>query len=338
MSWESARADFERYLRVERGFSENTISAYLRDLGELERSLEDRHGRDPDPNKVDVIDIRGHLASLYDRCDASSIARKLSALRSAFRFWVARGLSSSNPARSVRSPKRKKSLPKALDVDDAFLLVEEPGKRASDPLAARDRAILEVLYGSGIRVSECCALDIADLERDRYQGGAVLRVRHGKGNKSRLVPVGGAAIAAIDGYFEKRPLLVHPRTGEQDAEALFLNYRGGRLTSRSVQRMVETTVIRAGTAPASPHSLRHSFATHLLDGGVDLRAIQELLGHASLAATQIYTKVSMDHLMGVYDSAHPHAQRASPELPASEAAGPVAPGAKPGSGGTNSGS
>jgi integrase/recombinase XerC len=332
-------SDFERYLRVERGFSEHTIRAYLRDLAELERSLEDRHGPGPSPAAVDVVDIRGHLAALYDRCDASSIARKLSAMRSAFRIWVARGVCEGNPARAVRSPKRKKALPKALDVDDAFQLVEGPDDEAGGPLAVRDRAILEVLYGSGIRVSECCALELQDVERDRYRGGAVLRIRHGKGNKTRLVPVGKVALAALDRYLQARAELAHPRSGEQDPRALFLNYRGGRLTTRSVQRMVQSTSIQAGTAAASPHSLRHSFATHLLDGGVDLRAIQELLGHASLAATQIYTKVSLDHLMGVYDQAHPHAQTEGDSASRHGASGGAdAGGAETGSGGTNSGS
>jgi len=338
--WSDAVAELERYLRVERSYSENTISAYLRDLRELEASLEERRGANPDPRKVDVLDIRGHLASLYDRCDATSIARKLSALRSAFRFWVARGICEGNPARAIRSPKRKKALPKALDVDDAFRLVEEPRARnhGDQALAARDAAILEVLYGSGLRVSECCALDLDDIERDRYRGGAVVRVRHGKGNKDRLVPVGRKAIEAIDRYLPVRAEIRDARTGAQDPKALFLNYRGGRLTPRSVQRMVGRSVMVAGTAQASPHSLRHSFATHLLDGGVDLRAIQELLGHASLAATQIYTKVSLDHLMSVYDKAHPHAGSEGAETANPPESNELGAGARAKGSGTNSGS
>lgn len=340
MRWSDAVAELERYLRVERSYSDNTVAAYLRDLRELEASIEDRRGANPDPRKVDVLDIRSHLASLYDRCDATSIARKLSALRSAFRYWVARGICDSNPARAIRSPKRKKALPKALDVDDAFRLVEEPRTRArgDDALAARDAAILEVLYGSGLRVSECCSLDLDDVERDRYRGGAVVRVRHGKGNKDRLVPLGRKAIEAIDRYLPLRAEIRDPRTATQDPRALFLNYRGGRLTSRSVQRMVGRSVIGAGTAQASPHSLRHSFATHLLDGGVDLRAIQELLGHASLAATQIYTKVSLDHLMSVYDKAHPHAVADGGDGSDPRESKGLGASARPKGSGTNSGS
>lgn len=341
--WSTAVSEFERYLRIERSYSEHTIAAYLRDISELYDQLEERRGREPKPGDVDVLDVRAHLAALYERCDATSIARKLSALRSAFRFWVARGICTSNPARAVRSPKRKKALPKALDVDDTFRLVEEPCSDDGEAtaLARRDRAILEVLYGAGLRVSECTRLDLDDVERDRYRGGAVLRVRHGKGNKSRLVPLGGKAMEAIDAYSALRPQLRHPRTRNQHATALFLNYRGGRLSPRSVQRMVSQAVIRSGVAQASPHSLRHSFATHLLDGGVDLRAIQELLGHASLAATQIYTKVSLDHLMSVYDGAHPHARTGAGEAD-SEPAQAVSPrldhGAPPGGSGTNDGS
>jgi len=262
------------------------------------------------------VDIRRHLAELFGVNSGSTIARKLSSLRGLFRFLVARGVVEGNPARAVRSPKRKKPLPRALDVDDVFRLVEAPDAKKSDatdkelsPLAARDRAILEVLYGSGVRVSELCALDIDDIDRRRYgSSGAIVEVRSGKGGKGRVVPLGSVAIAALDSYAAKRPELRHPKSGAQDPVALFLNQRGGRLTARSIQRLVSRYSLLAGTPPASPHSLRHSFATHLLDGGVDLRAIQELLGHASLASTQIYTKVSLDHLMSVYDAAHPHAR------------------------------
>jgi integrase/recombinase XerC len=207
----------------------------------------------------------------------------------------------------VRSPKRKKALPRALDVDDTFRLIEAPAE--DTPLARRDRALVEVLYGAGLRVSEGCGLDLGDLDRGRY-GSTLLRVRKGKGGKVRLVPLGAKADEALAAYLAVRDQLAEPRTGRQaDPDALFLNYRGGRLTPRSVQRLVGRRVITAGTAEATPHALRHSFATHLLDGGVDLRSIQELLGHASLASTQVYTRVSLDHLMSVYDAAHPRAQR-----------------------------
>jgi integrase/recombinase XerC len=164
-----------------------------------------------------------------------------------------------------------------------------------------------VLYGAGVRVSECCGLDLDDLDRSRY-GAPLVNVRRGKGNKGRLVPLGAKADDALRDYLAVRGALADPRTGALDPAALFVNHRGGRLTPRSVQRHVRGYALGAGTAPATPHSLRHSFATHLLDGGVDLRAIQELLGHASLASTQVYTKVSLDHLMAVYDGAHPRAR------------------------------
>jgi integrase/recombinase XerC len=198
-----------------------------------------------------------------------------------------------------------------------FRLVEAPSDAkpaaADEQLpasAARDCAILEVLYGCGVRVSELCALDIDDIDRRRYgSSGAIVEVRRGKGGKGRVVPLGSKAIDALDLYLARRSELCHPKSGALDPVALFLNQRGGRLTARSIQRLVSRYSLAAGTPPASPHSLRHSFATHLLDGGVDLRAIQELLGHASLASTQVYTKVSLDHLMSVYDAAHTHARK-----------------------------
>ena len=315
--WQVAVEELTHYLEVERAYSPRTVEAYLRDLEEFRRHYSDGHERDPEPAKLRPADVRGFVASLYRVNDASSIARKLSSLRALFRFLVARGQVSANPARQVASPKRKKALPRALDVDAAGALVEAPtapaaagGTASGRPSAAalRDRALLEVLYASGLRVSECCALDLDDIDRDRYGDGCLIQIRHGKGGKQRLVPLGTTAIAAVDAYLgDGRPAMRHPKTGVQDARALFLNQRGQRLTPRSVQRMVGRWALLAGTE-ATPHALRHSFATHLLDGGVDLRSIQELLGHASLSSTQIYTKVSLDHLMKVYDAAHPHAR------------------------------
>lgn len=228
-----------------------------------------------------------------------------------------RGVIAANPAAAIRGPKKPRALPRALDVDDAFRLVEAPSttgrtahRRLSqaeaarhDLLRERDRALLELVYSTGLRVSEACALELADIERDRY-GVPMVIVRRGKGGKGRQVPLGGAADRALAAYLPARRAL-----GAADG-ALFVNARGARLTTRSVQRMVKRWTIAAGVhADATPHGLRHSFATHLLDEGVDLRSIQELLGHASLASTQIYTKVSLDHLMKVYDQAHPRAKR-----------------------------
>jgi integrase/recombinase XerC len=222
-----------------------------------------------------------------------------------------------NPARAIRGPKKKRGLPRALDVDDAFRLVEAPttiarvtrrklGAREEARHAAfrlRDRALFEVLYGAGLRVSEAAALDLADLDRDRY-GALLVSVRRGKGGKSRTVPLGAKAQEAIDAWLPARAAIA------RDADALFVNKAGQRLTARSMQRETSRWRIAAGVVEkATPHSLRHSFATHLLDGGVDLRSIQELMGHASLSSTQIYTKISLDHLTKVYDGAHPRAAK-----------------------------
>ena len=236
-------------------------------------------------------------------------------MRAFCRFLIKRGAIAGNPAAAIRGPKKPRPLPRALDVDDAFRLVEAPGatgrtshrrlSAAEDArhglLRLRDAAMLELLYATGLRVSELCGLDLSDIDRGRY-GVAMLIVRRGKGDKSRQVPIGGAADRALAAYLPARSQLA--ATGA----ALFVNAGGRRLTPRSVQRQVKRWTIAGGVhADATPHSLRHSFATHLLDEGVDLRAIQELLGHASLASTQIYTKVSLDHLMKVYDAAHPRA-------------------------------
>lgn len=307
---------FTQYLRVERGYSPRTISAYQRDLREFARLYQEREGKELRVERVDDFHIRAHLARLYDSNQASSIGRKLSSLRTFFRYLQARAVVESNPASHVRSPKRSKALPRALDYDDVERLIDEPGEPGEDsemlPLQLRDRAIFEVLYGAGLRISECCALDMDDIDRERYSGQAIVRVRHGKGNKERLVPLGSKAVEAVQGYLEVRKKLRDAKTREQDPRALFLNYRGGRLSPRSIQRHMGSYVIRAGIPDATPHGLRHSFATHLLDEGVDLRSIQELLGHASLASTQVYTKVSLDHIMGVYDAAHPHSRGAHP--------------------------
>jgi len=315
MQWDVALAQFRDYLAVERNYSPRTVEQYLRDVGAFKKSLDLRRGGPRAPDKLDAIDVRHHLANLFHADQPATIGKKLSSIRAFFRFLAKRGVTSGNPARAIRGPKKKRGLPRALDVDDAFRLVEAPtaaprptkrrlGKSEETRHAAfrlRDRALFEVLYGAGLRVSEAAALDLADLDRDRY-GTLMVTVRRGKGGKSRMVPLGAKAQEALDLWVTARGALA------RDREALFVNKGGRRLTARSIQRETQSWRVAAGIAErATPHSLRHSFATHLLDGGVDLRSIQELLGHASLSSTQIYTKISLDHLTKVYDGAHPRA-------------------------------
>ncbi|MDQ3340856.1 MAG: tyrosine-type recombinase/integrase [Myxococcota bacterium] len=318
MDWDTALAAFSQYLEVERAYSPRTIEVYLRDVTALRAHLREKRDKDVPLARLSAIEIRSQLAALFGVNGAATIGRKLSSVRAFCRFLVKRGAIPGNPAAAVRGPKKKRGLPRALDVDDAFRLVEAPtttGRTSHRTLSSaeearhallrlRDAALLEILYGTGLRVSEACGLDLDDIDRDRYNTPMLL-VRRGKGNKSRQVPVGGAADRALAEYLPARRAL-----GAGDRGALFVNAAGERLTPRSVQRMVKRWTIAGGVhAAATPHGLRHSFATHLLDEGVDLRAIQELLGHASLASTQIYTKVSLDHLMKVYDEAHPRAKR-----------------------------
>ena len=317
MDWDGAIAAFRSYLEIERAYSPRTVEVYLRDVAALRAHLREKRGKDQPLTRLSALDVRSQLASLFGANGPATIGRKLSSVRSFCRFLVKRGVIEGNPAAAIRGPKKKRGLPRALDVDDAFALVEAPGKTgrtAARRLSAgeesrhavlrlRDTALLEMLYATGLRVSEACALDTGDIDRDRY-GVPMVLVRRGKGNKSRQVPLGGAADRALVAYLAARTSL-HPA-----GAAIFINATGRRLTPRSVQRMVKRWTIAGGVhADATPHGLRHTFATHLLDEGVDLRSIQELLGHASLASTQIYTKVSLDHLMKVYDASHPRARR-----------------------------
>jgi integrase/recombinase XerC len=317
MDWDAALAAFEQYLAVERAYSPKTRDVYLRDVRALREFLVAKRGREVPLAKLSAIDVRGQLAALYGDNGAATLSRKLSSVRAFCRFLVKRGVLDGNPAAAIRGPKKPKPLPRALDVDDAFRLVEAPsttGRTSHRALGAgeaarhhvlrlRDRALLELVYSTGLRVSEACSLDIGDIDKSRYATPLVL-VRRGKGGKSREVPLGEHAARAIADYAQARAELgAHP-------PALFVNASGERLAPRSVQRMVARWAIAGGIrARATPHVLRHSFATHLLDAEVDLRSIQELLGHASLSSTQIYTKVSLDHLMKVYDDAHPRAKK-----------------------------
>jgi len=297
MTFAEAREAFLRHLEIERALSPRTVAAYGHDLEQFRALVAARRGADPVPARVDITTVRSYLAALFPTHDPRSIARKLSALRTFF-AWLVRGrVVAADPTALIGSPKRRRSLPRALNSDDTERVVVKP--QATELLPARDQAIVETLYGAGLRVSECCALDIGDVQRDGAD--TLVRVRRGKGGKERLVPLGSKALAAIDAYLALR--------GAPADGPLFLNARGGRLTTRSVERHLSRDAALAGVSGVTPHVLRHSYATHLLDGGADLRAIQELLGHSSLASTQVYTGVSLQHLMNVYDLAHPHARR-----------------------------
>ena len=290
-----------RHLRLDENCSPETLRAYRSDLGEFSAFLaRELGGGDPDPRKVDRLAIRAFLGELHRRqARRSTVARKLAALRSFFRYLKRRGRVATNPAAAVATPRQEKRLPRQLSVEEMGRLLEMPDD--STPLGSRDRAILELLYATGVRVSELTALDFDDL--DLSEG--VIRVR-GKGRKERMVPVGSLAVAALRRYQRVRGEL-ESRPG-RGGEALFLNFRGTRLNVRSVRRILARALRASAIArKVSPHTLRHSFATHLLDAGADLRSIQELLGHASLSTTQKYTHVSTERLLKAYGKAHPRA-------------------------------
>jgi len=302
------RALIERYmdyLRTERSLSNHTCKGYWNDLCQFEAFLRQNSLALSPDNTVNVkgidhVMVRTYLGSLYKKIRKSSMARKVASIRSFFRFLVREQVVSLNPALLVNTPKQDRTIPTALSVDDAFRLMEAPADLSIG--SVRDKAILEMLYSSGLRVGELVGLDVEALDLDL----SVVRVL-GKGNKERIVPLGSKAVAALKSYMEHRPRL--EREGQEE-RALFLNTRGGRLTSRSVARIVEKYARRCGLpGHVSPHCLRHTFATHLLDGGADLRGIQELLGHVSLSTTQKYTHVSVDRLVEVYDKAHPRSWR-----------------------------
>ncbi len=282
---------FLRYQAVERGASGHTLRSYRADLDQFQRFLRARKARLP--QDVDARLLRQYLAWLYSRgLSRASIARKLAAIRSCLGFLTRRGRLRKNPAREVGTPRLPKRLVAFLPVDETHAILDGPRPTAAGP--KRDLAVLELLYATGARVAELCGLNLSDL--DRSQG--TVRVL-GKGRKERIIPVGEAALSALDAYLAVR--------GDTDGP-LFQNHRGGRLTPRSVHRIVKAAARAAGlTRRVSPHTLRHTFATHMLDAGADLRLIQELLGHSRLSTTQRYTHVSTDHLMKVYDAAHPRA-------------------------------
>jgi integrase/recombinase XerC len=283
-----------RYLDTERNVSLHTLAAYRRDLEQLAAFVAHETGGAAGVGDVDHLLLRRYLAQMGKRAKKSSVGRKLAAIRSFFRFLARQGVVAKNPAELIATPKKENRLPFHLDIDQVTTLVEAP--QGEDKHALRDRAILELLYSCGLRVSELTGLAIGDLDL----AGGMVRVL-GKGGKERIVPVGSRALEAIRGYLQDRGDL-------GGSGPLFLNTRGQRINRRSVARIVDLHVLRiAAFKRISPHILRHTFATHMLEGGADLRAIQELLGHASLSTTQKYTHVGIDRLMEVYDKAHPKA-------------------------------
>jgi len=295
-------SSFIRYIQTEKGYSGHTIRNYESDLRQFSKFVatkRDLKKSDPGIDLVDYMLIRSYLGELFDKCRRTTIARKLSALKSFFRYLEFRGLAPLNPAAEITTPKRERHIPTYLPVDDMFALLEQPDREKDSGI--RDLAILELLYSSGLRVSELVTLDIERLDLN----SRLVRVS-GKGGKERLLPVGRKAIAAIKGYLEYTEKRRKKAGYSHIHGPLFLNYRGMRLSARSVNRLVKRYSRECGIMmEISPHSIRHTFATHLLDGGADLRSIQELLGHASLSTTQKYTHVSIDKLVEVYDKSHP---------------------------------
>jgi integrase/recombinase XerC len=305
---------FLDYLKLEKHFSDYTGKSYGADLTQfcqfLSGQIGTTHAASIDPASTATIDqrlvkcepatVREFLAYLYaQNYTKSTTARKLATLRSFYKFLIRRGVVTASPMITIRTPKQEKRLPKCLDLEQVQKLMDAPGD--GDILSVRDKAMLEVLYSSGIRVSELVELDLADI--DLQEG--VLRVR-GKGRKDRLTPIGSQAIGAVNRYLEMRT--ADPKLSGKTTGRVFLNKHGQSLSTRSVRRKLDKYLIEAGLDPGiSPHTLRHSFATHLLNNGADLRSVQELLGHQSLSTTQVYTHLTTSRMKQVYDQAHPRA-------------------------------
>ncbi|MFG2072851.1 integrase/recombinase XerD [Nonomuraea maritima] len=300
---EAVLSSYLAHLAVERDLAANTLASYRRDLLRYVEHLRSRGRLELD--EVGADDVRAFLAALREgdgdrpALVASSAARAVSAVRGLHRFALREGVTSHDPAHEIRPPRQPRRLPKAITVDQVERLIAASGPDGA-PLTLRNRALLEVLYGTGARISEAVGLAVDDLDHDQ------VRLR-GKGGRTRVVPLGRYARQALDAFLVRaRPgLLAHGR----GTSAVFLNARGGRLTRQGAWEVLQAAAERAGLAGISPHVLRHSFATHLLDGGADVRVVQELLGHASVTTTQVYTLVTVDKLREVYAAAHPRARQ-----------------------------
>ncbi|WP_275936693.1 tyrosine recombinase XerC [Labilithrix luteola] len=322
MELEELKQKFLVHLATEKRASNHTVNAYRRDLEGLlafvaERAKPERPRavtrRDPLP--LDLYILRAWLGDLARTCAPSSVARKIACVRSFCRWMKKNGYATTNPSEQLASPKVRRELPTFLSAEDASTVVESPdedtvmSRRAREVVALRDRALLELLYGGGLRVSEASGLNLDHMSL----GERTLRVL-GKGNKERVIPIGRKAEAALRAWLDVRVELTHPKTRFLDPAAVFVSTRGRRLGPRATQLLVRRYgLVGAGRADLHPHALRHTCATHLLDGGADLRAIQEMLGHSSLSTTQRYTHVSVSHLLKVYDQAHPLAKKRTVE-------------------------
>lgn len=302
MNLDSAVSEFINFVKIERDYSHHSITAYAKDLSEL-LIYADTEKYPDDIKSIDFFALRGFVASLYDRSlSKASIERKISSIKSFFKFLYRKGILEENPARMLKFPKKEKKLPTVFNIDDIFKLLDTAD--TSTPMGLRDGLILEMLYGTGARVSEIAGLNVTDVD---IKGERIL-IR-GKGKKERIVPISSQVAAMIKKYYEGIPAIL--ATGRQVADdAFIINRLGGRMTDRTIRRIVEEYLIKAGLPlDYSPHSFRHTFATHLLEGGADLRSIQELLGHESLSTTQKYTNMDLASLLKVYDESHPKAKK-----------------------------
>lgn len=299
----SAIAQFLRYLSVERNAAALTIKSYREDLISLADYLNQAYSRVPSPAEITPIDLRGYVSALHEAGYAkTSVSRRLASLRTFYKFAQREGLADSNPAKPLRNPRKDRKLPHFLSTEELGRLLEAPP--AGEPMGLRDRAIFETMYSAGLRVSEVVGINEGDL--DLTEG--LVRIR-GKGRKERLAPLGSFCMRAIARWLKQRKL--SPKEPQGALGPVFTNKFGRRLTTRSVGRMLEKHLKLTGLdLRTTPHTLRHSFATHLLDRGADIRSVQELLGHKSLVTTQIYTHVSTAGLRAAYERAHPRAKMA----------------------------
>mgnify|MGYP000980440278 CR=1 FL=1 len=300
---DDARDDYLNHVRAERGLSANTVAAYRRDLARYLGFLAQRGVTTV--GEVTPVEVTEFVRELSESQARSSVARHVVSVRTFHQFCAEEGLAESNPAVEVSPPKLEQRLPKALTVDEVSRILDAPDR--TEVAGLRDAALLELLYGTGARVSEICGLDVDDLATALTEPDAGIRL-FGKGGKERVVPLGSYAAKAVSDYLVRaRPAFA--QAAKRHTPALLLNQRGARLSRQSAWAVIQRAAEKAHvTADVSPHSLRHSFATHLLDGGADLRVVQELLGHSSVATTQIYTLVTIEHLREVHAAAHPRAR------------------------------